>query len=135
MLDMAHHRRMDRPISGPRAHRPVADIGASVIVRLARLLGLAPQPRHKPRTPRLRDLMAIRQHLMFTIEDCLSVPAHRLRRQIEQARTPQELWLLRNDAFQLIAQQHDQRTAAERIDALIKVFEGWLDPKQLARVR
>lgn len=79
--------------------------------------------------------MAIRQHLLFTIEDCLSVPAHRLRRQIEQARTPQELWLLRNDAFQLIAQRHDQRTAAERIDALIKVFEGWLDPKQLARVR
>ncbi len=102
---------------------------------LARFVGLAPDPRHKPRAPRLRDLMAIRQHLMFTIEDCVSVPAHRLRRQIEQARTPQELWLLRNDAFQLISQQHDQRTAAQRIDALIKVFEGWLDPKQLARVR
>ena len=54
---------------------------------------------------------------------------------LTRCRTPQELWLLRNDAFQLIAQRHDQRTAAERIDALIQVFEGWLDPKQLARVR
>lgn len=132
---MGDHSPMDRPISGPRTHRPVAGSGATVMVRLARLLGLGAEPRHKPRTPRLRDLMAIRQHLMFTIEDCMSVPAHRLRRQIEQARTPQELWLLRNDAFQLISQQHDQRTAAQRIDALIKVFEGWLDPKQLARVR
>jgi hypothetical protein len=124
---------MERPVSGPRAHRPVT--AASVVALLARLLGMAPQARHKPHKPRLRDLMAIRQHLLFTIEDCLSVPAHRLRRQIERARTPQELWLLRNDAFQLIAQRHDQRTAAERIDALIQVFEGWLDPKQLARVR
>ncbi len=132
---MGHHRRMDRPISGPRAQRPATASGMSVMAMLARLFSTAAEPRYKPRTPRLRDLMSIRQHLLFTIEDCMSVPAHRLRRQIEQARTPQELWLLRNDAFQLIAQRHDQRTAAERIDALIKVFEGWLDPKQLARVR
>lgn len=102
---------------------------------LARFLGVDPEPRQKLRVPRLKDLMTIRQHLLFTIEDCMSVPAHRLRRQIELARTPQELWLLRNDAFQLISQRHDQRTAAQRIDALIKIFEGWLDPKQLARIR
>jgi hypothetical protein len=102
---------------------------------LARFIGVAAEPRQTLRVPRLKDLMAIRQHLLFTIEDCMSVPAHRLRRQIEQARSPQELWLLRNDAFQLIAQRHDQRTAAQRIDALIQIFEGWLDPKQLARIR
>lgn len=126
---------MDRPISGPRHHRPTARTGSSVMALLARLIGLEAEPRHKPRAPRLRELMAIRQHLLFTIEDCLSVPAHRLRRQIEQARTPLELWLLRNDAFQLIAQRHDQRTAAQRIDALIQIFEGWLDPKQLAKIQ
>ncbi|MBL0917906.1 MAG: hypothetical protein IBJ14_04325 [Hydrogenophaga sp.] len=124
---------MDRQLSGSRHHPPASS--GSVMALLARFLGVAPEPRQKPRVPRLKDLMTIRQHLLFTIEDCMSVPAHRLRRQIEQARTPQELWLLRNDAFQLISQRHDQRTAAQRIDALIKIFEGWLDPKQLARIR
>jgi hypothetical protein len=101
---------------------------------LARLLGLTSRPHQRPRTAHLKDVMSMRQHLLRTIEDCVSVPAHRLRRRIERARTPQELWLLRNDAFQLIAQRHDQRTAAQRIDELVKIFEGWLDPKQLARI-
>jgi hypothetical protein len=126
---------MDRPISGPRQTPRPAPGGVSLLARLASLLGLAAEPRQKPRVPRLKDLMTIRQHLLFTIDDCMSVPAHRLRRQIERARTPQDLWLLRNDAFQLIAQRHDQRTAAQRIDALLQIFEDWLDPKQLARIR
>lgn len=126
---------MDRPLSVPRQPRRPVTGGVPLITRLARLLGLAAEPRQKPRVPRLKDLMTIRQHLLSTIEDCMSVPAHRLRRQIERARTPQDLWLLRNDAFQLIAQRHDQRTAAQRIDALIQIFEDWLDPKQLARIR
>lgn len=106
-----------------------------MIAVLARWVGVAMKPRQKPRTARLKDVMAMRQQLMQTIEDCVSVPAHRLRLQIERARTPQDLWMLRNDAFQLIAQRHDQRTAAQRIDALVQCFEGWLDPKQFARVR
>lgn len=125
---------MDHPRRGIRRHRS-GSAAASVIALLARLMGVSTESRQKPRTPPLRELMAIRQHLLVTIDDCMSVPAHRLRRQIERARTPQELWLLRNDAFQLIAQRHDQRTAAARIDALVKNFEGWLDPKQLARLR
>ena len=58
-----------------------------------------------------------------------------MRAQIEGAASPQELWLLRNDAFQLISQQHSQQVAAKRIDSLIQVFDGWLDPKQLLRIR
>ncbi len=101
---------------------------------LARCLHLALGPRARPKAAHLKDVMAIRAQLLHTIEDCSGVAALRLRRQIERARTPQELWLLRNDAFQLIAQRHDQRTAAQRIDALVKTFDGWLDPKQLARI-
>lgn len=127
---------MDRLRSGSSRHqRQPAGSGRLVLALLARLFGLNDESRHKPRVPRLKDLMAIRQQLLATIEDCMSVPAQRLRRQIERARTPQELWLLRNDAFQLIAQRHDQRTAAQRIDALLKTFENWLDPRQLAPVR
>lgn len=101
---------------------------------LARCLNFAWRRPPRPRPAHLKDVVAIRSQLLLTIEDCSSVAAHRLRLQIERARTPQELWLLRNDAFSLIAQRHDQRTAAQRIDALVKAFDGWLDPKQLARI-
>lgn len=43
--------------------------------------------------------------------------------------------MLRNDAYQLISHQHSQNVAAERINALIAVFEGWVEPRQLVRIR
>lgn len=129
-INPRHHR---LPATGPRRDR--GPQGHPVIARIARWIGVVP-PQAQPRTPHLRDIVAIRQRLLATIEDCVhSVPALRLRRQIEQARSPQELWLLRNDAFQLIAQRHSQHVAAARIDALRQLFEAWLDPKQLARIR
>ncbi|RZL07720.1 MAG: hypothetical protein EOP40_15150 [Rubrivivax sp.] len=77
----------------------------------------------------------IRNQLMRSIADCTAQTAQRLRSKIEQARTAQELWMLRNDAFQLISQQHNQSIAAERINALIQCFEGWLEPKQLVLIK
>lgn len=77
----------------------------------------------------------IRHQLMRSVADCSSQTAQRLRARIDQARTAQELWLLRNDAFQVISQQHNQSVATERINALIQCFEGWLEPKQLVRVK
>lgn len=108
-----------------------------MIAVLARWIGVAFQPQPRPRrTPHLRDIALIREQLLHTIEDCLgTAAAERLRRQIERARSPQELWLLRNDAFQVIARHHSQPVAATRIDGLSGLFEDWLDPKQLARIR
>lgn len=107
-----------------------------MIASLARwIVALQPQPRPR-RIPHLRDVAFIRQQLVQTIEDCVhSAPALRLRRQIERARSPQELWLLRNDAFQLISQRHSQRVAHQRIDGLSELFEEWLEPKQFTRSR
>ena len=103
---------------------------------ITRLLSVAFKPREPARrVPRLKDIAPIRNHMLRTIEDCASHQAQRLRVQIEGAASPQELWLLRNDAFQLISQQHSQHVAAQRIDSLIQVFDGWLDPKQLLRIR
>ena len=65
----------------------------------------------------------------------IDVHISRLRSKIDQARTAQELWMLRNDAFQIISQQHDQSVAAERINALITHFDGWLEPRQLVRIK
>jgi hypothetical protein len=93
-------------------------------------------PRQRPpRSASVRDLMKIRSELGRSIADCMSTGAYRLRQQIDKARTPQELWLLRNDAYQVISQQHNQSIAADRINSLIQCFEGWLEPKQLVRIK
>lgn len=105
----------------------------SAVTRLLRVAFKSREPSR--RSPKLKDLAAMRQHLLHTIEDCASTQAQRLRLQIDAAGTAQELWLLRNDAFQLISQQHSQPVAAERIDSLLRVFEGWVDTRQLARLR
>jgi len=87
-----------------------------------------------PRKAGLKDIAAIRQALEASFEDCLGEAAARLRHRVEQARTPQELWLLRNDAFQIIAHRHDQAVASERINGLLPAFEGWLDHRQMGPV-
>lgn len=105
----------------------------SVLTRIFRV-NLASRQR-APRSPSLKELARIRRHLERSIEDCPGTPAIRLRKQIDQAHTPQELWLLRNDAYQLISQRHNQSVAAERINRLIQCFEGWLEAKQLIRIK
>lgn len=105
----------------------------SALTRIFRV-NLASRQRAQ-KTPSLKELARIRRHLERSIEDCTGTPATRLRKQIDQAHTPQELWLLRNDAYQLISQRHNQAVAAERINRLMQDFEGWLDPKQLVRIQ
>jgi hypothetical protein len=83
----------------------------------------------------LKDLQVIRNALMQTVHDCHGVPPQRLRHKIQHAVSAQELWMLRNDAFQLISQQTSQRVAAERINELMTVFEGWLEPSQIVRIK
>lgn len=87
-----------------------------------------------PRKASLQDMARIRMALLACFEDCLGEAAERLRRRVGQASTPQELWLLRNDAFQIIAHRHDQAVASERINGLLPAFEGWLDPRQIGPV-
>ena len=107
-----------------------------MIPTIARFIRGSLKPRasgHK--TPSLKDLQSIRKALLECIDDCESVPANRLRHKIIHAQTPQELWMLRNDAYQLISQQTSQTIAAERINKLISFFEGWLEPRQLVRIK
>ena len=107
-----------------------------MIPTIARFIRGSLKPRAPGRkTASLKDLQAIRKALVQCIDDCESVSANRLRHKIIHAQTPQELWLLRNDAYQLISQQTSQTIAAERINNLIGNFEGWLEPRQLVRIK
>lgn len=85
-------------------------------------------------TPSLKDIQTIRSALLQCVADCDGVPVHRLRHKIEHSQSIQDLWLLRNDAYQLISQATSQTVAAERINALLEVFEGWVEARQLVRI-
>ncbi len=107
-----------------------------LIRRLARFIHgrLSAGSTAKP-VPGLQDIQAMRAALMQCVADCGGLSADRLRHKIEQRKTVQDLWLLRNDAFQIISQQMSQGVASERINALNKVFERWVDRRQLTHIR
>lgn len=107
-----------------------------MIATIARLIGMRVKPRaHARKTASLKELVCIRSAMLTCIDDCEGPSSQRLRNKISHAQTPQELWLLRNDAYQMISQRHNQTVAAERINNLMASFEGWLEPKQLIRIK
>lgn len=89
----------------------------------------------KRRTPSLQELATIRAALLLCLDGCDDLVTARLQTKIAQARSPQELWLLRNDAYLLISQLHNQSLAAERINGILPVFQGWLEPRQIVRIK
>jgi hypothetical protein len=76
----------------------------------------------------------IRESLQALLHDCKDMRSERVLYKINMAQTPSELWLLRSDLHQCIAQTHTQTEAAERINSLIEVFDGWLPAGQLTRI-
>ncbi len=79
-------------------------------------------------------LEKIRQSLQQTLHDCTGARAERVTHKIKHAQTPAELWQLRSDLHQCIAQAHSQSEAAQRVNSLIEVFRGWLPASQLTRI-
>lgn len=85
-------------------------------------------------TTRLSDLHQVRSALLQAIEDCQGLHSQRLQLQIRGARNHRDLWMLRSDAYRLIALQHCQAVADQRIQRLLHLFEGWVAPQELSRV-
>ncbi len=76
----------------------------------------------------------IRESLQNLLHDCQDMRSQRVLYKISVAQTPSELWMLRSDLHQCISQAHTQTEAAERINSLIEVFEGWVPVSQLTRI-
>ncbi len=107
-----------------------------MIHRIAKLLGRTLRARQRtPKIATLKDLQPIRTAMVAGLTDCQSLSAERLRLKIAAAATAQDLWMLRNDAYQVISQQHNQGIAAERINQLLHAFDGWVEPRRLVRIR
>lgn len=103
---------------------------------IQRLFGIAaPVFSDSGRTPASRlPIEQIRESLQTLLHDCKDMRSQRVLYKISVAQTPSELWLLRSDLHQCISQAHTQAEAAERINSLIEVFEGWLPADRLTRI-
>ncbi len=95
---------------------------------------MTPKKSEKTTTEK-KDLRQVRTALHGCIEDCEGEPVERLRYKIDHARSAQDLWLLRNDAYQIVSIQASQTEAVKRINALLPVFEGWVDARQMTAIR
>jgi hypothetical protein len=60
--------------------------------------------------------------------------ADRLRMRVRASQSVQDLWLLRSDIHQLLAQHFNQGEASHRINVLLPCFAGWIPDKQLLRI-
>ena len=76
------------------------------------------------RTAGLADIQRMRSAMLASVHDCRSVTALRLHGYIARAVTPGDLWALRADAHDVIARQHCQSVAAQRIRVLEPLLEG-----------
>ncbi|MBC5784776.1 hypothetical protein H8N03_17635 [Ramlibacter sp. USB13] len=65
---------------------------------------------------------SIREQLLAVLDDCQGFEVDRVRWRLHMAERPQELWLLRDAVFQVIASQHCQAQAIERIQGLVPAF-------------
>lgn len=102
---------------------------------IKRILGMATPAFSDSGRPVSRlPIEQIRESLQTLLHDCRCMRSQRVIYKINVAQTPAELWLLRSDLHQCIAQTHSQSEAAERINSLIEVFEGWLPAGQLLRI-
>ena len=75
-----------------------------------------------------------RQQLLDVLDDCQGFECERVRWRVHMAECAQELWLLRDAVFQVVASQHCQAQAAERINGLVPTFENILPSRLLTRV-
>ena len=69
---------------------------------------------------------AVRRQLLAVLDDCQGMDCDRLRWRLHTAERPQELWLLRDQVFQVVASQHCLAQAHERIDSLLAAFRSVL---------
>ncbi|MBC5767539.1 hypothetical protein [Ramlibacter albus] len=100
--------------------------------RVAR--GAHQTPRRSEAAVGCLQLSELRDRTRDVLRDCTGVEADRLRIRIGCAADASDLWLMRCDIFQVVANQHLQTVAANRINDLLPAFDGWLPRSLLAPV-
>jgi hypothetical protein len=76
---------------------------------------------------------AVRRQLLAALDDCHGPECDRLRWRLHTAERPQELWLLRNQVFQVVTAQHCLQQAHERVESLLAAFGAVLPGSMAGR--
>jgi hypothetical protein len=76
---------------------------------------------------------SVRRQLLAVLDDCEGFEVDRVRWRLHMAERAQELWLLRDAVFQVVASQHCQAQAMERIEGLVPVFRKVLPASLVSR--
>jgi hypothetical protein len=98
---------------------------------LQRLFG---KSKPKQQAPIGLPVADIQLSLREALAGCHGVRADRLLYKIDMAKTPADLWALRGDLHQCVAQIHTEGVAAYRINGLSAVFAGWIPAAQLTKI-
>lgn len=104
----------------------------SCITRVLRSMRRTHPPPHA--LTRLAELDSLRTAMLQAVHDCAGTSAQQLQLKIRSARTHRDLWMLRSDAYHLIALHHCQSVADQRIHHLQHLFEGWVAPQEIGRL-
>lgn len=99
---------------------------------LRRIFGIS---KPEPQSPAGLPLADIQLSLREALSGCHGVRTDRLFYKIDMVTTPAELWALRSDLHQCIAQAHTEGIAAHRINGLSVVFAGWIPDVQLVKIQ
>jgi hypothetical protein len=79
-------------------------------------------------------LSQIKLRMELSIQDVEAPEAERLRYKIRGTREVVHLWMMRSDAYQLISKSLSQAEAAQRVNALLPLFEGWIPSQQMTKI-
>jgi hypothetical protein len=77
---------------------------------------------------------SVRRQVLSVLDDCDGLECDRLRWRLNTAESAQDLWLLRGAIFQVVANQHCQAQAVDRINQLAPAFEQVLPARFVGRV-
>ncbi len=102
------------------------------------LFGLSlPFRRSKAEAPAPATRLTVSQIKLETelcFQEIEGMQADRLRMRVRASQSVQDLWMLRSDIHQLLAQHFNQIEASHRINVLLPCFAGWIPDKQLLRI-
>ena len=87
-----------------------------------------------PRVADSADLTRIRAAMLERVIDCDIKTVRRVRMQLASATSAVQLWLLRSEVYQAVAERFGQAEATARIDSLRPLFRGFVPSKQLRAV-
>jgi hypothetical protein len=79
-------------------------------------------------------LSHIKLRVELSIQDLEGQDAERLRYKIRGTREVSDLWMMRSDVYQLISKRQSQAEAAQRVNALLPLFEGWIPRQQMTQI-